>query len=511
MKKFIVILSIIFTLQSVAYAEVISQWATKDYSQASESGLLSYNVIKNNLKGEITREEFAELSVALFKQLSNKIVTVPRENPFEDTDNPLVLQAYSLGIVNGKSETLFDPEGTITREQITKIIINTLKSANIEIVIFSHEDEKLLKCFEDINDISDWAYIDMMAAVKYKIISGTSETTLLPKGSATREQAISLVNRVCESFVKGKVRYKAPTITNPTDNSFIDNNTVITFNKLVGIKKYVVLVKDENGNTVLVKQTAKTSAELDFHRLEHDKQYAIICGVEYVKGAQTYSEPIYVTYSKILLKPVEVEKEDQIDKPQVDENNNETDVDTDIENNITQDVPDKILAVTDNEKRVFPEGYYYQSEEEAKKNMVEVTIKVWNVDGNGEKYSAERTLEVNKHLSEDVVKIFDEIYNEEGCFPIKAISGYCWRTTAFGKPSQHSFGTCIDINPDENYYCYYDTKEAIVGEYWKPGEDIYSITPDGIVVSTFEKYGWSWGGNWTGSVTDYMHFTYLGK
>ena len=90
------------------------------------------------------------------------------------------------------------------------------------------------------------------------------------------------------------------------------------------------------------------------------------------------------------------------------------------------------------------------------------------------------------------------------------MGGYYWRNTAFGRISQHSYGTCIDINYDENYYCYADGT-AITGSGWYPEENPFSITPDGIVVKTFEKYGWVWGGSWDGTVRDYMHFSYLGK
>ena len=66
----------------------------------------------------------------------------------------------------------------------------------------------------------------------------------------------------------------------------------------------------------------------------------------------------------------------------------------------------------------------------------------------------------------------------------------------------------LDINPNENYQCKNDGT-AIVGKYWKPNEDPYSIPSDGIVVKTFEKYGFRWGGTFRNS-KDYMHFSYFG-
>ena len=119
---------------------------------------------------------------------------------------------------------------------------------------------------------------------------------------------------------------------------------------------------------------------------------------------------------------------------------------------------------------------------------------------------------VNRNLADEVVKIFTEIYNDAERFPIKDVGGFSWRNTASGSTlSQHSYGTCIDINYDENYYCYAQTGQAITGSFWKPYENPFSIPEDGSVVRAFAKYGWSWGGNaWT-TLRDYMHFTYLGK
>ena len=116
-----------------------------------------------------------------------------------------------------------------------------------------------------------------------------------------------------------------------------------------------------------------------------------------------------------------------------------------------------------------------------------------------------------KEMTEDIVKIFTEIYNDPERFPIKDIGGFSWRQTAFGSVSEHSYGTCIDINWDENYYCHASNGQAITGSFWKPYENPYSIPKDGSVVRIFKKYGFKWGGDAWKNLRDYMHFTYLGK
>lgn len=178
-----------------------------------------------------------------------------------------------------------------------------------------------------------------------------------------------------------------------------------------------------------------------------------------------------------------------------------------------QNVFDVNLSLADKYLRVFPNGIPFETEEDAAYNMTSVAVPVWKMTSDGEKYSSKAYVTVNRNLADEVVKIFTEIYNDSEKFPIKDIGGYSWREVASGtgSRSQHSYGTCIDINFDENYYCYAATGEAITGSFWKPNENPFSVTENGSVVRIFAKYGWKWGGNaWT-TYRDYMHFTYLGK
>lgn len=70
--------------------------------------------------------------------------------------------------------------------------------------------------------------------------------------------------------------------------------------------------------------------------------------------------------------------------------------------------------------------------------------------------------------------------------------------------SHHSYGVACDINAQDNPYSGWGSLAA-----WKPGVNPYSITPDGTVVTTFNNYGWIWGGHWKYS-KDYMHFSFSG-
>ena len=126
-----------------------------------------------------------------------------------------------------------------------------------------------------------------------------------------------------------------------------------------------------------------------------------------------------------------------------------------------------------------------------------------------------RTAEaIHQALADDVVKIFTEIFQDPEQFPFKEVGGYNWRGD--NATGEHNCGSAIDINPTENYQIRNGRVET--GSLWEPESNPYSIPSDGSVVRTFEKYGWSWGGNaWaenedpSDGYHDYMHFSYLGN
>ncbi len=89
-------------------------WASGYLDLAKKNGWLTEDV---DLDAKITREAFC-----IIAHKPRKINTPPEKNPFTDTDNRYVLGMYRIGIINGMTETTFEPNGLLTRAQIAKII-----------------------------------------------------------------------------------------------------------------------------------------------------------------------------------------------------------------------------------------------------------------------------------------------------------------------------------------------------------------------------------------------------
>ncbi len=140
-----------------------------------------------------------------------------------------------------------------------------------------------------------------------------------------------------------------------------------------------------------------------------------------------------------------------------------------------------------------------------------VHILAWDL-ADGHKTSVATRLVVCDQLADEALAIFREIYDNPDRFPIHDLVGYNYRTIAGGQGlSNHAYGRAIDINRAENpmikngeKIVHPDEPPYVPGE-WAPGDNPYSITPDGPVVRAFKSRGWRWGGDWTSS-KDYQHF-----
>lgn len=120
------------------------------------------------------------------------------ESVFEDVKEDTwyaeaVAWAVENDIVSGISETEFAPEENITREQMATIFYRYAKFKG-----YSTEETSELTQFTDVSEISEWAIDALKWANAIGIVSGTSDTEISPKDTATRGQVASILMRFCE-------------------------------------------------------------------------------------------------------------------------------------------------------------------------------------------------------------------------------------------------------------------------------------------------------------------------
>ncbi len=152
------------------------------------------------------------------------------------------------------------------------------------------------------------------------------------------------------------------------------------------------------------------------------------------------------------------------------------------------------------------------------------------VDFNGHSVTGEMI--VHKAVASEVTQIFKELYAMG--YPIrkmKLVSDYkgsdwqsieadntsafnCRKATGSAHWSKHSFGRAIDLNSIENPYISRSGHIAhrASKQYRKRVHRNDSASDKAVLlkhdkaVRIFKKYGWKWGGDWSG-VKDYQHFS----
>ena len=105
--------------------------------------------------------------------------------------------AAANGIVSGYGDGRFGPADPITREQMASILYRYAQYKGYDVTGSAD-----LSGYADASTISSYAVGAMQWANAEGLISGTSATTLSPKGSATRAEAAALLMRFCENVAK---------------------------------------------------------------------------------------------------------------------------------------------------------------------------------------------------------------------------------------------------------------------------------------------------------------------
>ena len=166
-----------------------SSWAESELKSAYNYGLTYPDVMKD-FKKSITREEFCTIIVKLYENLTGKTAEAGTD-PFNDTNNPEILKAYKLKIVNGTSQDTFSPANNITRQEICVMIFRAL---DVSIASLDKTTADQFP-FADSKKIASWAIEAMKFAYKNQIMKGVGNNQIAPLNNTTREEAIVLLKR----------------------------------------------------------------------------------------------------------------------------------------------------------------------------------------------------------------------------------------------------------------------------------------------------------------------------
>ena len=105
--------------------------------------------------------------------------------------------ANANGIVKGYDENTFGPNDNITREQMAAIMARYAAYKGYDTTAAAD-----LSKYTDQGSISEYAYKNMQWANAVGVITGVTDTTLVPQGNATRAEVASILHRFIENIAK---------------------------------------------------------------------------------------------------------------------------------------------------------------------------------------------------------------------------------------------------------------------------------------------------------------------
>lgn len=448
--------ALMLCVQAPAHAYEPSFWAADAVNSATNLSIISEEYASKPFDLAISRNDFVNVAVNLYATLTAENVSTNARQPFNDTSDAFPNMAFYAGLVSGDGEGHFFPQGTLTRQEMCKIFTSLLDSAGVlgpyfpSVNVFSE--------ITDADDIAYWAKNHVAFMLDNHLMAGDGDTgKFRPNDNVTREEAAIIAYRCYVLYgqnLEGQIKTTLRSTKDAAGNAIYTLVKTITLPSGATVAlRYAGDPSSAGQNTDWVAGSAAAPSGTPLQTVGSDGLYRL----------KTYTETLASG------------------------------------------------EAADKEARIFPDGIKYSSKEEADAHMTEVTVNVWKLNEANEKYASTLTFKINTVLKDDVIAIFDEIFNSDDKPPLKDATSYAWRSAmSSGTYSDHNYGTAIDLNYNENY-CVYKSGTTI-GTFYDPSSSIYSFPQDGTVIQTFAKYGWLWGGNaWINGTVDHMHFTYLGK
>ncbi|WP_248928508.1 WG repeat-containing protein [Paenibacillus hamazuiensis] len=179
-----------------------------DWAKTEVSDAISLNLIPDDIRygynQSINRADFCKLVIHLLAvKKAKSIDDILNENGkklnkpvFNDTDDIAILAANALGIVEGKDDNAFDPDGSISRQEAAVMLEKAFK-------IIGTATPKTVISFADKEDIAPWAIhaVDWVTSIedmtnRSKVMGNSDENNFNPNGSFTKQQAFITVKRL---------------------------------------------------------------------------------------------------------------------------------------------------------------------------------------------------------------------------------------------------------------------------------------------------------------------------
>ena len=200
-----------------------SHWAHDDITYVYENDLM--NGTDGSLFSPESTTTRAQVVTVLYRLAGQP--AADWENPFWDVPasawfHDAVTWAWENDITGGVSSTHFGAGNAVTREQLATFLYRYAQDQGYD--TSARED---LSGYSDAGLVSSYATEALSWANATGLITGTTGTTLSPKGSATRAQVATILSRFCQDVIPGGYVSPAHMIRNLEDSTLSKKDTLV--------------------------------------------------------------------------------------------------------------------------------------------------------------------------------------------------------------------------------------------------------------------------------------------
>lgn len=195
----------------------LSGWAETSVLRMDQLGLIPATVKALPMTGTITRADLCQMVMLSYKLLTgctDEDLGQPDE-VFTDTTDIDILNAYSLGIVNGRGNGIFDPDSPISRQDFFTISANFLRALDYSYIDDIYCD---LTDYSDGDQVSRYASHPTQVMIAIGAVEGDNTGALNPKQNIVSQEALTVFYRIFNFYTDW---YENPVEPQPYKGSLV--------------------------------------------------------------------------------------------------------------------------------------------------------------------------------------------------------------------------------------------------------------------------------------------------
>lgn len=145
----------------------------------------------------VTRAEFATLLARMLGLSKDASGAAPAFADVERSDwyYDAIAAAFKGGLIQGRSAESFEPQATISREEIAALMVRAYSSVSGQRPAGTKAER-----YADEQDISEWARADVYAASEAGLMKGTGEERFAAKSAVTRAEAAQAIYNLVKQY-----------------------------------------------------------------------------------------------------------------------------------------------------------------------------------------------------------------------------------------------------------------------------------------------------------------------